>query len=121
MRQIRWLELIKYYDYTINYHPGKANIVADALIRMDKLKMLISAEELIQEFEHLELEVNISGQGGAKLLEIQIRPEIIQKIKRCQQKIWEEGMRNITGEERKYVKDKDGLLIFASRIWIPNV
>jgi hypothetical protein len=31
LRQRRWLELIKDYDLGINYHPGKANIVADAL------------------------------------------------------------------------------------------
>jgi hypothetical protein len=30
-RQHRWLELIKDYDLKINYHPGKANVVADAL------------------------------------------------------------------------------------------
>jgi hypothetical protein len=31
MRQRRWLELIKYYDLEVHYHPGKANVVADAL------------------------------------------------------------------------------------------
>ena len=31
MRQRRWLELIKDYDLEILYHPGKANVVADAL------------------------------------------------------------------------------------------
>jgi hypothetical protein len=33
MRQRRWLELIKDYDLTINYTPGKVNVVADALSR----------------------------------------------------------------------------------------
>jgi hypothetical protein len=31
LRQRRWLELIKDYDMRINYHPEKANVVADAL------------------------------------------------------------------------------------------
>jgi hypothetical protein len=31
MRQKRWLELIKDYDLEVHYHPGKANVVADAL------------------------------------------------------------------------------------------
>ena len=31
MRQRQWLELIKDYDFEVHYHPGKANVVADAL------------------------------------------------------------------------------------------
>jgi hypothetical protein len=31
MRQRRWLELIKDYELEVHYHPGKANVVADAL------------------------------------------------------------------------------------------
>src|SRR5688572_6806988 len=34
LRQRRWLELLKDYDMSILYHPGKANIVADALSRL---------------------------------------------------------------------------------------
>ena len=33
MRQRRWLELIKDYNLEVHYHPGKANVVVDALSR----------------------------------------------------------------------------------------
>ena len=33
LRQLRWMELIKDYDCVIDYHHGKANVVADALSR----------------------------------------------------------------------------------------
>lgn len=39
MRQQRWIELIKYYDYIINYHKGKANVVVNALSRKSKAVM----------------------------------------------------------------------------------
>ncbi|GKF81266.1 putative reverse transcriptase domain-containing protein, partial [Tanacetum coccineum] len=35
MRQRRWLELFSDYDYEIRYHPGKANVVVDALSRKE--------------------------------------------------------------------------------------
>ena len=34
LRQRRWLELLKDYDMSVLYHPGKANFVADALSRL---------------------------------------------------------------------------------------
>ncbi|GJU74477.1 putative reverse transcriptase domain-containing protein [Tanacetum coccineum] len=40
MRQHRWLELLTDYDYEIPYHPGKANVVADALSQKERIKPL---------------------------------------------------------------------------------
>ncbi|GKB26503.1 putative reverse transcriptase domain-containing protein [Tanacetum coccineum] len=40
MRQRRWLELLSDYNYEIRYHPGKANVVADAFSRKERIKPL---------------------------------------------------------------------------------
>jgi ribonuclease HI len=42
MRQRRWLELIKDYELEIHYHPGKANVVADALSRKSQVNMMVA-------------------------------------------------------------------------------
>jgi hypothetical protein len=43
LRQRRWLELIKDYDWEIHYHPGKPNLVADALSRKEHVHSAIVA------------------------------------------------------------------------------
>jgi hypothetical protein len=60
MRQRRWLELIKDYDCEINYHPDKANIVADALSRKSTTEhtaLGIFQPQLIKELTGMGLEV----------------------------------------------------------------
>ena len=58
MRQRRWLELVKDYDLEIHYHPGKANVVADALSGRSYVNMAVAFQmppELCEEFEQLSL------------------------------------------------------------------
>jgi hypothetical protein len=58
LRQRRWLELIKDYDLGINYHPRKANVVADALSRKKYCNATFARRmqmELRGEIEYLNL------------------------------------------------------------------
>ncbi|MCI59200.1 hypothetical protein A2U01_0080455, partial [Trifolium medium] len=57
MRQRRWLEFLKEYDFELSYHPGKANVVDDALSRKSlHMSSLMAKElELIEEFRDLSL------------------------------------------------------------------
>nr|GEZ19254.1 hypothetical protein [Tanacetum cinerariifolium] len=43
MRQCRWIKLLSDYDYEICYHPGKANVVADALSQKEREPIRVKA------------------------------------------------------------------------------
>jgi hypothetical protein len=68
MRQKRWLELIKYYDLEVHYHPGKANVVADALSRKahcNCLSMESYNDTLCENLRRLNLEIVEQGSLNA--------------------------------------------------------
>ena len=72
LRQRRWLELIKDYDMKLHYHPGKANVVADALSRKSHVNTLMTGgipRELAENLRELCLEIVLRGYVAA--LEIQ--------------------------------------------------
>jgi hypothetical protein len=83
MRQRRWLELLKDYDYEINYHPGKANVVVDALCRKSMVELAtlgISQPRLIKELTGMGLEV--VGEGiPVHLVNLIVQLELLAKIK----------------------------------------
>jgi hypothetical protein len=75
-RQRRWLELIKDYELEIHYHPGKANVVADALSRKafcHCLTMKASNIMLCQEMEKLNLGMIQHGTSNHLKLESVLR------------------------------------------------
>ncbi|GAU51866.1 hypothetical protein TSUD_416500 [Trifolium subterraneum] len=77
MRQRRWLELLKDYDFELSYHPGTANVVADALSRKSlHMSSLMEKElELIEEFRDLSLKSKIEHQKPSGLLQPLFIPE----------------------------------------------
>ena len=62
MRQKRWLELMKDYDISIQYHPGKANVVADTLSRKSGgiMATLITRQaKILRDLEEMQVEVRV--------------------------------------------------------------
>jgi hypothetical protein len=81
MRQRRRLELIKDYELEIHYHPGKPNVVVDALSRKSQVNMLVDhlmSYELAKEFDRLSLGFLNITQGGT----IELEPTLEQDIRK---------------------------------------
>jgi hypothetical protein len=82
LRQRRWLELIKDYDLGINYHPRKANVVADALSRRSHVSQLVVDSmpfELCEEFNKLNLRI-VANTEATKM---EVGSNLLQEIQKC--------------------------------------
>jgi hypothetical protein len=79
LRQRTLLELIKDYDLGINYHPGKADVVADTLSRRSHLNMLARREllpEFCKEFEKL----NLGWVSNTEVITMEVNSKLEQDI-----------------------------------------
>jgi hypothetical protein len=80
MRQRRWLELIKDYDLEVHYHPGKPNVVADALSRKvhcNHLELKPVSDPLCEEMRRLNLEMVEQGNLYALTVESNLYDRIV--------------------------------------------
>jgi hypothetical protein len=122
MRQRRWLELIKDYEREIHYHPGKANVVADALSRKVSchcLTVKTSDNTLCQEMEKLNL--GMIQQGA--LSQLKLESVLLQRIMDAQRD--NEGMKHIrekirAGKAKCFKEDDQGVVWFNNRIVVPK-
>jgi hypothetical protein len=122
LRQRRWLELIKDCDLGINYHPGKANMVADALSHRSHVSQLVvdgMPFELCEEFDELNLRIVTTTEATEK----EVGSNLLQEIQKGQvedEKI-QEIKRNITEEKSSgFSEDEEGVLWYKGRICVPN-
>jgi hypothetical protein len=84
LRQRRWLELIKDYDLGINYHPRKANVVADALSHKSLVSKLVvdnMSFELCEEFDKLNLRII----ANTEVRQMEVGSSVLQEIRRGQE------------------------------------
>jgi len=116
MRQRRWVELIKDYDCVIDYHPRRANVVADALSR--KVKTTDAQSEDWDEIELLELrkiDAQIEARPNESLVaQLRVRSTLRDRVLKAQQEDLEvckirEKVRS--GIETSFQIQKDGMVV----------
>nr|GEY22732.1 putative reverse transcriptase domain-containing protein [Tanacetum cinerariifolium] len=101
MRQRHWVELLSEYECEIKYHPGKANIVADALSRKERLKpRRVRA-------------MSMTIQSGLKAKILEAQGKASKDLKAPPE--WLRGL------ERHFKKRDDDGVYFFDRVWIPSV
>ncbi|BBG93431.1 transposable element gene, partial [Prunus dulcis] len=104
LRQRRWLELIKDYDCTIEHHPGRANVVADALSRKSSGSVAYLRE-------------------GALLATLQVRPVLVERIIAAQAE--DPLICTLRAEVESGIRTdcsvrNDGALMVGNRLYVPH-
>ncbi|GJU66910.1 putative nucleotidyltransferase, ribonuclease H [Tanacetum coccineum] len=124
MRQRRWLELLKDYDANIQYHPGKANVVADALSRKNSgtLACLKIQPEIIKDLELMEVELVVRGSEGY-IASLKIEPNLILRIKEAQKEdgeLWSVVQNMKNGKQEEFRVDDHGVIWYGNRLCVPD-
>ncbi|GJU40251.1 hypothetical protein Tco_1193208 [Tanacetum coccineum] len=96
MRQRRWIELFSDYDCEIRYHPGKANVVADALSRKERVKP-----------------------KRVRSMNMILQSSIKDRILEAQKETVDEFAVLQKGLDEMIEQRSDGTLYYLDRIWVP--
>jgi hypothetical protein len=122
LRQLRWLELIKDYDLGINYHPGKANVVVDALSRKRYCNATFAKRirpELHKEIKYLNLAI-----VNDATVAMEVKPSLEAEIQKGQledAKLKEIRQLIKDNKTRAFSEDSRGTLWLGKRICVPNL
>ena len=111
LRQCRWMKLIKDYDCVIDYHPGKANVVVDALSR-----------KTVKTLRALNAHLSLSDDGTV-VTELIARSNLLNRVLEAQKK--DEKISTIMkqigdGKETEFEVKEDRSLYYKDKVCVPN-
>ncbi|WVZ19821.1 hypothetical protein V8G54_007143 [Vigna mungo] len=110
MRHKRWMEFLKDYEFELQYHPGKANVVADALSRktVHISNMMVRELSLVESFRDLKLQCELEL-NGIKCCGMWFSSDLFDRIKREQ-----------AADEEFQKMRTNGLLKYRGRTYVPH-
>jgi hypothetical protein len=117
------LELIRDYDLGINYHPGKANVIEDALSRRSHVNML-AARELLPEFCKEFEKLNLGWVLNIKVITMEVDSTLEEDIQKGQledAKIQEIKEQSKEEKAPGFSVDEQGTLWYKKHLCVPNV
>ncbi|XP_073219904.1 uncharacterized protein [Cicer arietinum] len=125
MRQCRWMEFLKDFDFELNYHPGKANVVADALSRktLSVPALPVKHSELLEQFRDLSLVCEVTPKS-IKLGMLKVTSGLLEEIEKNQKLdlyLLDKLQSIDQGREPDFKIGVDGILRFKERICVPDV
>ncbi|KAJ8754865.1 hypothetical protein K2173_015377 [Erythroxylum novogranatense] len=124
LRQRRWIELLKDYDLLIEYHPGKTNVVADALSRKSSIAHVRTVYLPLLE-EMAKLKISLKQEDSDCLLDnFRVRPILREKVIELQ--IQDAELSRLrdeiqNGKNSEVIVSDDGLMTVENRLCIPDV
>ncbi|KAA3466589.1 integrase [Gossypium australe] len=111
LRQRRWLELLKDYELVMDYHPGKANEIVDALSR----KSLFALRAMNTQLSLFD--------DGSILAELKAKPVFLKQIceaQKCDNDLQTKRMQCESTSDSDYQIGFDDCLFFQGRVCIPR-
>jgi len=116
------MEFLKDYDFELLYHPGKANVVANALSRktMHVAHFMIKEVELLEKFQDMKLQVEL-GSEFIRYSTLTISSDFLESIRKRQ--LLDVSLNRVreqlgSDEARDFTLGNDGILRFQGRVCV---
>ena len=124
MRQKRWMEFLKDYDFELLYHPGKANVVTDALSRkiVHTAHLMIKEVELLEKFRDMKLQMELESES-IRCSNLTISSDFLDSVRERQ--LLGASLKKVreqlgSDETKDFAMGNDGILRFQGKVCVPD-